>query len=220
MLLLPLLILPALVMAACGGAQPEPAPTPTLAENAARVTELERLDKGQLKDVAYAPDGEHLAVGTTTAVYLYDADSFDLRWSVGTPEEVAVMAFSPSGRVLAAGLSDGSIWLLRAQDGALTRTMLGHSGYVSDLVFSPDGATLASAGGDGIVQLWRAGDGALRHTLAASPRSDRDEDVGGSVWVQAIAFSPDGERLATASNDGFLRIWRVADGALLEILEG
>jgi WD40 repeat protein len=35
-----------------------------------------------------------------------------------------------------------------------------------------------------------------------------------------VAFSPDGETLVSGSSDTNIRLWRVSDGALLQILEG
>jgi hypothetical protein len=41
--------------------------------------------------------------------------------------------------------------------------------------------------------------------------------AGHTWWVQALAFSPDGRMLVSASSDGSIRVWRVADGALLQV---
>lgn len=38
--------------------------------------------------------------------------------------------------------------------------------------------------------------------------------------VTAVAFSPDGQKLALASKDGTVRLWDVTTGAVLQILEG
>jgi WD40 repeat protein len=35
---------------------------------------------------------------------------------------------------------------------------------------------------------------------------------GHTAWVERCAFSPDGTLLATASNDGTIRLWQVASG--------
>ena len=37
--------------------------------------------------------------------------------------------------------------------------------------------------------------------------------------MKSIAFSPDANILASGSNDGTVRLWRVGDGALLNTLE-
>jgi len=38
--------------------------------------------------------------------------------------------------------------------------------------------------------------------------------------VKSVAFSPDGQNLASGSDDTTVRLWRVSDGALLRILVG
>ncbi len=48
------------------------------------------------------------------------------------------------------------------------------------------------------------GDSKLRHTY----------------WVQALAYSPDGGRLATASQDGTVKVWDMANGHELRTFTG
>ena len=38
--------------------------------------------------------------------------------------------------------------------------------------------------------------------------------------INSVAFSPDGQTIATGASDGIVRLWRVSDGALLHALEG
>src|SRR5205085_7949782 len=95
--------------------------------------------------------------------------------------------------------------LARADDGTTLKIIEGgvKNGYA--LAWSPDGQTLASSG-PAQVELWRA-DGTLRRTLAM------DQSDNG---VTSVAFSPDGQMLATGSFNGSIKLWRVADGALLK----
>jgi WD40 repeat protein len=44
--------------------------------------------------------------------------------------------------------------------------------------------------------------------------------LGHTEGVNSVGFSPDGERVVTASNDGTARIWSVAGGPPLEVLKG
>jgi WD40 repeat protein len=73
---------------------------------------------------------------------------------------------------------------------------------------------LASGAWDKTVRLWRVADGTLLHTLT------RHSDD-----VRSVAWSPDGQTLASGSGgllerDTSIKLWRVADGTLLHTLDG
>lgn len=79
------------------------------------------------------------------------------------------------------------------------------------LAFSSDGTALASAGGnteDFDIRLWDVGSGHLLQTFQGHT---------GIVW--ALAFSPDGSLLASASSDGTVRLWDWKNGSMIRSLD-
>lgn len=88
--------------------------------------------------------------------------------------------------------------------------LLGHSGYTHvGVLFSPDRQTLASFGyEDGTIRLW---------DLTTGSESARFKHYPG---VQAIAFSPDGNRIASGGADKIVRIWDIQAGVEQTTYEG
>ncbi len=104
------------------------------------------------------------------------------------------LAYSPDGRRLAVGGSDGAkVW--DADSGSEIQAFHNNQGIV-DLAYSPDGRRLAAAAGNNIVQVWDVTTGDAALVLH-----------GHTDTVASVAFSPDGWRLASAGGDGTVRLW-------------
>jgi WD40 repeat protein len=112
-------------------------------------------------------------------------------------------AFSPDGRLLAAGDVNGArVWSVATRQQRFLREA---TGRVRSVAFSPDGRLLA--GGDsGGVTVWEI----------ATPRRVAARRVSGGV--RSVAFSPDGRLLATGSPDG-ARLWDARTLRQVAILE-
>lgn len=89
--------------------------------------------------------------------------------------------------------------------------MTGHKSWIADFDFQPGSNLLISAAFEGKMQWW--------NEPLSVPSSQRTV-AGHKGQIRSIAFSRDGQLLATAGNDKLVRIWRAADGALLKELEG
>ena len=80
------------------------------------------------------------------------------------------MAFSPNGKILAAGGWDSQIYLWDTSTGQLISAPLrGHRRGVSPLAFSPDGRTLISRSDDLTVRLWNVETGQEMVVLENTP---------------------------------------------------
>ncbi|AKJ01308.1 WD40 repeat protein [Archangium gephyra] len=121
-------------------------------------------------------------------------------------EGKVVTRFSPDGRFLATGDEQGSLRLWDV-DGRLLRIIEGSGHPITMLAFSPDGSQLALVTYENEVRLWNPTTGQER--MLQSYQDRQVEDLG----TVALAFSPDGGHLATASEFApHVSLWDVTTG--------
>ncbi|MGE3808559.1 MAG: WD40 repeat domain-containing protein, partial [Gemmataceae bacterium] len=158
------------------------------------LTEKELLS---LKPIALSPDGKLAAGGciggkvavwnllTQGRVHLLDAG------------EAEVQALAFSNGLLAAGTEKNGVVVWHCDTGKVHVT-LEAPGEVHCLAVAPRGNVLAAGGTDGVVRLWDLGTGKLRKEL----RGHANEITG-------LAFSADGQKIASTSEDGTALIWEL-----------
>lgn len=179
---------------------------------------------GGPNSVALSPDGQYAAIGIQS--YNQNLDLFRVadgallagRISAHSNGTTSV-AFSPDGQLLATGGRDGTAKLWHLPDMTLIRTLNGGAGYrprVFAVAFTLDGAMLA-VGGQGGVVLYRVADGELVRELE------------GAASTLTLAISPDNQFIANGTDeidaegqctDCSVKTWRIADGALVQVIDG
>jgi WD40 repeat protein len=112
-------------------------------------------EQGIVEALAWAPDGETLALNAGTTVRLYDVKTLAERvaWKVKYSYHPR-LAFSPDGRLLATTDSSTGVHLWDAATGARKATLRAGRERRVPVAFAPDGLTIAAGGGNGSVALW------------------------------------------------------------------
>ncbi|MDE3258590.1 MAG: hypothetical protein OYM47_12205 [Gemmatimonadota bacterium] len=155
----------------------------------------------EVRSVSFSSDGARLASGGG-----YEDKTVRI-WNVATKELIGILeghtgsvravAFSPDDALLASGSRDGvTLWDAGTRQ---RRSSLNNRGSANSLAFSADGAMLVSGSWYG-ARLW---DVETREQIANLE--------GHTGWVHSVAFSDDGDVLATGASDGTMLLWNIAE---------
>lgn len=153
--------------------------------------------------LAFSPDGTLLATASNDFVVRL--------WDLTTGrcvEEIlcdltatASLAWSPNGRWLAASSEQGGVWICEVA----SRRSQRYPDRGTTIAWAPDGAKMASAAT--ATEIWDPDSGQVLKSFA-----------GGAVLASALAWSPDGEWLASGDSWGTVRIWSPALGQASEVV--
>jgi WD40 repeat protein len=179
-----------------------------------------RLDAADaVAAVAFAPDGRTLAASGYDRVVLWDLTSGTRRATLpmGTFNIADRLAFSPDGRVLAAGDGGGKLILWEVAGGTRLAILSSGIGSINDLAFRADGRSVV-VGGDGPDNRG-PGVGAAVVDVARRRRLPALLLRAGSGSDTAVAFRPDGTALvAVGSLQHGVTLWDVTRRARLATL--
>jgi WD40 repeat protein len=196
-----------------------------------------QVSNGWVSCICYSPDGRYLAGAAGNEIKVWDTrtgtNTITFRGHTGL---ITAVVYSPDGTHIASVGGDvnkpGEVKLWDARGGAEPLTLRGHIGRVTVVAYSPDRARLATGSDDGTVKIWHAHSGAVIATLhghtwgpnqarpAAGPPPAGSPPLELPPPITALAFSPDGKRLASASWGDSVKVWDATSGADLPTLRG
>jgi WD40 repeat protein/tRNA A-37 threonylcarbamoyl transferase component Bud32 len=155
-----------------------------------------------IHNIAFHPDGNELVVSTRFGKLLvFNAVSGSLTRTIDahvakvSSYRVSCLQFDSSGKRLASGAEDEFLKVWDYQTGKLIHEFR-QEDQVLDTVFCNDGATLIAACADQTVHVW---------DLATEQRTKSMR--GHRAFVTGVAVSPDAAHVASASNDGRVKVW-------------
>lgn len=183
--------------------------------------------------VAFSPDGEQFAIANPASIWKTDQivkaglnqkiDETHLLLT-GYEQEITV-AYAPDGKTVATGSDDfddnGNIRFWDAATGVQQSIIQLDKRAVWDVAFSSNGKMFAFANGHFKYRSegFNIYDNPIISILNTQSGQVVWELKGHQDDINHIAFSPDSELLASAGNDGSARIWEVATGKQVGLLQ-
>jgi WD40 repeat protein/formylglycine-generating enzyme required for sulfatase activity len=190
-----------------------------------------------VNDVEWSPDSTRIVTASSDGTArIWNVQTKESVVLIGHAQDVLSAAWKKDGeRILTAG-KDGTVKMWDATDGKEIARLAWHNGQIKHSEWDPDFSRVLTAGSDGAILVWDPEapptmpvlDHSEKGASEAiwSPNNTRILTIGGNtvrLWdpetgkelpplthpkdVVAALWSKDGQRIASASWDGFVRVW-------------
>lgn len=176
--------------------------------------------KSVVTSLAFSPQGDRLVTGSyDQCVRIWDVATgkcldtlhkhTNLVWSV---------AFHPQENLVVSGGDDHGIKIWELERGKCIKTLQGNSNAIYAIAYSDQQNLLASGHEDQTIKLW---DVNINSPQTLEPDLQPFQILRGHCdRILSIAFSPNGQILASGSADRTIKLWNPRTGKLIKTLQG
>lgn len=176
-----------------------------------------------VKALAVAPNGQYCASGgadgrlivhqMTHQTHDVDAPQINLHWAINAHNQgiTAIVFTQDSGQIITTS-ADKSVCVWSIADGSLLHRCNAHDLGILCLALSANGRYIATGSSDRTLKIWEI--------VPSDPNADELKNIGELKLVQqirqhtwgvsAVAFSPDGQWLASGGQDNQIYVWSMA----------
>lgn len=185
---------------------------------------------GGVTCVTFSSDGQTLASSSANpdgTIKLWDTKNWELKRSLKSDDWVVVaiwsIAMSPDAKIIVSGHhADSTVKVWNLETGEVRHTLRGHVWAVHCVAITPDGNTIASGSFDSNIKIWNAHTGRQIYNLNGPGEGpigwSRSFFSDNSVYT--VAFSPDGQTLASGGVKQPIKLWRLGTGEVKSNLTG
>ncbi|PWH18668.1 MAG: hypothetical protein DDG60_00095 [Anaerolineae bacterium] len=117
---------------------------------------------------------------------------------------VTSVAFSSSGRYLAAGSDLTGVMVVETASNRPIRWLPGNGVYILDVAFAPGENVIVASEAEGLIRLWEISKGTLLRLLH-----------GHTAEVNSVSFHPQGNWLASGGSDATVLVWEWEQGQII-----
>jgi WD40 repeat protein len=178
--------------------------------------EIARFTGQRPVTIAFSKNGDFLACPTNEGLTCWNIATGKAAWSIATAAAGRTACFSPDGRFIAISCRSksvsnawqGSLWLCNAADGKKVWSAPVANGWIDHMSFAADDRSLVGA------VHWEV----CRWDVATG--QPIDGPIGHAGEFRCVAYSPDGKKIGTASDDMTVRLWAAEQGSQIRCLPG
>jgi WD40 repeat protein/tRNA A-37 threonylcarbamoyl transferase component Bud32 len=167
--------------------------------------------------VAWSPDGKRIASASTDrTVQVWDAATGGSIFTHAghTSRQVNAVAWSPDGKLIVSAGDDNTVQIWDVATGNRIFIYRDHTDCATSVAWSPDGKRIASGSNDRTVRVWDPSKETKQNifTYLLSPYRSNYIYRHHRGRINAVVWSSDSRRIASASTDRTVRVWDATTG--------